>query len=923
MITINSNGSAISSEFISAISDTMVSYDMALILNGERLPGTMGRMTLTLGSADDSGDSSADMALGGVFSTMLEGQLIDCAASVIDKELEVRVGVEISEGVYEYVTVAYVTVIWARKADEITSIQAIGRIAAKMTAIPLGLSTGYVSASALASRIAAQSGMAVNIGAFRTKSQQVHVDAGWTCRRALQALALSLGGFAAEINGGVLVAPIPNAYTYDLSGDITRTVPQLADDLYTVDGLTVTTGQGDEESTATEYVYGTGRLVITDEFATKAIADVIWSNVSQISYMAGSVEVGVLDPRLTPFDALLVHSGSDAYCLPATNIVATYDGGYFGTLSANAPSESAGESIESGPMMVAVGEARSASTVASAAAASAKADAETASAAAAQAVTDAGTAQAMAQTATTNASEAKTQAKTATAYALSAGRSLSDVERVVGTLNWISEHGRYVSAAGTQFDSERVYYTRAGEGTDADPYRYSVVAEPVAADIAAYYYLVVDESVQNYVNAHLWVDSNGLNIASENDETGDKAVKTGWRIGSVFEMIRSSVSWVKLWLENNVAKLRIGSELAGHILIDDDSIDVMNGSDTFATFGKNGLQMKPALKAFTNGSVSADITMDHRNSRILHSFNWSNGKKSDCGLFIGTDEGYNEPFVFMRATDPQEEGIATDLTDRHFAVYKVSDRTVLTQALFYLIPNGDMLLAGDIFDMSGNAKYLPLSGGTLTGTVFNQNGGFVARSTNANFDRDGAAHTADLWSSGFYVRDKDGEDVVFLRAVRRKNTGRMDAVIYAYNEPDGGTAAVSNYMIIGILRDGTRYYAVADAAKFRSDLGITPANIGAAASSHNHLAENQWLNLGSAASNTTTTFTLPESSGSFLLATAHNSTAACNSLWLVRPQGNSAFKLSSGGGNVSVTVSGATVKVTMTSGTVIVYAQRL
>jgi len=96
-----------------------------------------------------------------------------------------------------------------------------------------------------------------------------------------------------------------------------------------------------------------------------------------------------------------------------------------------------------------------------------------------------------------------------------------------------------------------------------------------------------------------------------------------------------------------------------------------------------------------------------------------------------------------------------------------------------------------------------------------------------------------------------------------------------------------------------------------------------AAADHNHLTEHQWIQLGSAASGSTTAFTLPEASGTFLLATAHNSTPACNSLWLVRPAGNMAFRMSPGGGNVSLAVDGTTAKVTMTSGTVIVYAQRL
>ncbi len=91
---------------------------------------------------------------------------------------------------------------------------------------------------------------------------------------------------------------------------------------------------------------------------------------------------------------------------------------------------------------------------------------------------------------------------------------------------------------------------------------------------------------------------------------------------------------------------------------------------------------------------------------------------------------------------------------------------------------------------------------------------------------------------------------------------------------------------------------------------------------HNHLSEAQWMELGSASSGIATRFALPSASGTYLLATTHNSTAGSNSLWMVRPAGNKAF-LMGGGSNITVTVSGANVDVTSTGGTIIVYLQKL
>jgi len=186
-------------------------------------------------------------------------------------------------------------------------------------------------------------------------------------------------------------------------------------------------------------------------------------------------------------------------------------------------------------------------------------DAATANDAANRALRDAGIASESAESARESAESAKADAETAQ-------NKLSDVERVVGTVNWIAEHGRYVSAAGTTFDPERVYYTRSdevyaltqdtaidlqktyyersGSGTEVDPYvytpvaspvvediatyyeltdaKYTVVAEPVAEDIANYFYLVIDDSVQQYIASHLWLDDAGLNLSVDG--------ATGWRV---------------------------------------------------------------------------------------------------------------------------------------------------------------------------------------------------------------------------------------------------------------------------------------------------------------------------------------------------------------------------------------------------------
>jgi len=118
----------------------------------------------------------------------------------------------------------------------------------------------------------------------------------------------------------------------------------------------------------------------------------------------------------------------------------------------------------------------------------------------------------------TEANNAHTAAMAANEYAIGAGMSLSEVERVVGTLNWIAEHGEYVAATETSPDNSRVYYTRTGTSPN---YKYSVVTEVEPTDNPAangWYYLMVDESVQNYIASHIAQTDYGLDLMIDDSD---------------------------------------------------------------------------------------------------------------------------------------------------------------------------------------------------------------------------------------------------------------------------------------------------------------------------------------------------------------------------------------------------------------------
>ena len=89
-----------------------------------------------------------------------------------------------------------------------------------------------------------------------------------------------------------------------------------------------------------------------------------------------------------------------------------------------------------------------------------------------QAVQDAATASEQAQAAQNSATQANS-------YAIGALSGLSDVEKVVGTLNWISEHGVYSPTTDNVVQADKSYYTY--DGTDYVP-----VQEPTQDGLYSY-----------------------------------------------------------------------------------------------------------------------------------------------------------------------------------------------------------------------------------------------------------------------------------------------------------------------------------------------------------------------------------------------------------------------------------------------------
>lgn len=90
-----------------------------------------------------------------------------------------------------------------------------------------------------------------------------------------------------------------------------------------------------------------------------------------------------------------------------------------------------------------------------------------------------------------------------------------------------------------------------------------------------------DDSVKALATAYITeIDNDGIMVHPENDTT------SGWSIANAIELFKSGISYIKLWIDNNIPKIRIGKEDSKHVLVDDDSVDIVDNNTTLASFGE-------------------------------------------------------------------------------------------------------------------------------------------------------------------------------------------------------------------------------------------------------------------------------------------------------------------------------------------------
>lgn len=255
--------------------------------------------------------------------------------------------------------------------------------------------------------------------------------------------------------------------------------------------------------------------------------------------------------------------------MPCLSITHKYHGGLESEISGDVKNEVEASTETTGPLSKQIASAVDDAAVAKMAADSAQSSAARAKFASEEALRSADSAAESANNAKTDADLARSEAQAAkdsatqaSGHASAALRQLDIVENIVGVLDLLQKNGDYTltaddapedakwyfirSGSGTDADpyrysvvsdlqkeylltqdvtvsDDKTYYTRTGEGTEEDPYVYTEVEEPRDEDLATYYEYTnsphmhgyyelvgIDEAIQNYVSSHMVLANDGL-----------------------------------------------------------------------------------------------------------------------------------------------------------------------------------------------------------------------------------------------------------------------------------------------------------------------------------------------------------------------------------------------------------------------------
>ena len=546
MITKDSNGVTLTADYIAALTEDNRQYEAVLLDNGVALDCAISRMTVTKGSCG----SEDGFTVGSIVGSTLTAEVKGLTTAVKGKEIEARIGVDVG-GAYTYVTLGYFTITEAPQTAYTTTLTGYGKIITKTGDafnVPATPTLANIAAS-VASSMTALAGRTVTVSfanGIDTSKTITASLANITVYNALEVLASVCGGFATDTyDGNVKIYRFDDSPTLARDTATMRALPVVEEDDFSVAGVLciVSEDSGDDEGTVVPGVHypttptGTENLILQNPYATQALYTANLATLTGYTYRPATIGLTYGDPRLEGVDVVQTTDvKGNVYVVPCHILTHTFDGGFTTQISAANATPQENETSSAGGSLTEQLSSISANAIsARISAESAKASAD----AAAEilddmqdAATAAGTTltqiYADAETAKTNAATAKAAADNAGEYAARALGNLSTVQSVAETLTYITQHGTMTLTTDTALDPTHVYFVRdAGGDYTVGGVNYAIVTEPDVADIATYYELTIDESLQNYVGTHLALTGEGLWLLPATSGTNKVLIATG------------------------------------------------------------------------------------------------------------------------------------------------------------------------------------------------------------------------------------------------------------------------------------------------------------------------------------------------------------------------------------------------------------
>lgn len=591
--------------FEDAVNQLSRTFAARFLYNGQVIDGNVRRISIYKGSC-----GAADFSPGVAYSSHIETTIDNCTTPVEGRELQLQIGVmtggSLANPTMDYITVGYFTADRPSVNAFRTTFTAQGRISSKMSVKYTPPETPTLAN--IAAAITSDTGVEILFDEEIDQTVLVGGDlTGKYYREVLAILASSAGGYAAETaDGDVRICIYRDTPNMEYTAGVMQKLPAMANYDAEITGIEVIVTEGAAGGESTSYSSGDPvNLIITDEHMTAEAFEVMAANMIGLTYRPGSVSIALGDPRLEPWDVCRVIDVDETeYIVPCMNIIHTFDGGVSTAIDApGLPSEVQMPSAIEKATKIAISamslaeiaqtaatEAQDSASLATASAADAANAASAAQDSANQAIEDAdaarvaaNNAQSSADQASLDAAAAAESAVTANGAANSALTQLSTIEDVIGTLEWISEHGEYQLTEDTEIVEGKTYYTRSVVG---DVYQYAVVTSPEADPSAAGYYELVgvDEAISNYIRTHLAMTNDGLYILMDNTGSSADGYKLKLNTTGMY-VIDSNGNEVAAYSSEAV----IGQADKRNVRIGESSVDIRNGSDVIASFGSTSI----------------------------------------------------------------------------------------------------------------------------------------------------------------------------------------------------------------------------------------------------------------------------------------------------------------------------------------------